>query len=86
MHANRAKEIADNFDRVTYLAALLEKEKSAVVERILSIARDGGYYILHALEHQDLADGLVKYLEVDCGYKVARNCDDLGVFLEISWD
>ena len=86
MHANRAREIANQFDRVSYLSSQLENEKSTVIGRILRAAAYGGFYLMYNVETKGVEGGVHKYLEVDCGYRVERGSDGDGVYLEIYWD
>lgn len=82
IHANRAKEITDNFDPVTDRTVRLASAKSGISEKILAAARTGRYGIAVEMG-SDIMEELVMYLCTDCGYSVSSTEDYYTV--RISW-
>jgi hypothetical protein len=74
MHANRAKEITDNFDPVTDRTVRLLSAKSKIFETILSAAQEGRYGVVVQMD-ADIMEELVMYLCTDCGYSVSPTED-----------
>lgn len=85
MHANRAKEIAEQAQEI-FAATYLEMKRGEILDEISDAACGGTFYVDYPLETEEAAQELAKYLQNNCGYKVKYEEKHGKSWLHIRWD